>query len=82
MFFGSTQKQNLPLLNLNAKEFNPDTLIKTHDKLHESCELHNQRSLIIEDLVPGGKIYQASGLTQQQSSLKGKKEDLTGSDTI
>ena len=35
MFFNITQKQGLPILNPNAKPFQPDTHIKKRDKLHD-----------------------------------------------
>ena len=56
MFFGRTQKQNLPSLNPNAKAFCPDSLIMKRDKLHQQrIHSHDQHSIIINDLVPGQK---------------------------
>ena len=57
MFFGRTQKQKLPLLNPNATSFNPDSLIRKRDDLHSKrCNLRDQHSVIIADLVPGEKV--------------------------
>ena len=57
MFFNRTQKQGLPLLNPNAKPFDPEALIKRRDRLHEQrIKLRDQHSMVIEDLAPGQEV--------------------------
>ena len=57
LFFNRSQKQNLPTLYPIAKPFEPDTLIKKRDKLHEQkIKMCDQHSIIIEDLAPGQEV--------------------------
>ena len=71
MFFNRTQKQGMPLLNLNAMPFVPKNLIKKRDKLHEQrIRLCDQHSVIIEDLAPGQEVLTQDylGLMERLSS--------------
>ena len=78
-FFNRTQKQNLPSLNPNAKPFEPDTLLKKKDKLHEQrIKRHNQHSVIIKDLAPGQEELTQdylSGLWSDSAIVLSKRED-------
>ena len=79
MFFNRTQKHGLPLLNPNAKPFEPDNLIKKRDKLHEQrIKLRDQHSVIIEDLAPGQEVLTQdylSGLWNDSAVVLSKRED-------
>ena len=64
MFFGRIQKQKLPLLNPNVTSFDPDALIQKRDKLHSRrCNLRDQHSVIIADLVQGEGVLVQDYLT-------------------
>ena len=79
MFFNRTQKEGLPLLNPNAKPFEPDTLIKKRDKLHDQIiKMRDQHSVIIEDLAPGQEVLTQnylSGLWNDSAVVLSKRED-------
>ena len=79
MFFNRTQKQGLPLLNPNAKPFEPEALIKRRDKLHEQrIKLCDQHSKIIEDLAPGQEVLTQdylSGLWKESAVVLSKQDD-------
>ena len=52
------------MLNPNATSFNPDTLIQKRDVLHSKrCNLRDQHSVVIADLVPGEKVLVQDYLT-------------------
>ena len=79
MFFNRTQKQGLPLLNPNAKPFDPEGLIKRRDKLHEQqIKLRDQHSMVIEDLAPGQEVLTQdylSGLWKESAVVLSKRDD-------
>ena len=79
MFFGRIQKQKLPLLNPNATSFDPDSLIKKRDDLHSKrCNLRDQHSVVIDDLVPGEKVLiqdYLSGLWSESATVLSMRED-------
>ena len=79
MFFNRTQKQGLPLLNPNAKPFEPENLIKKRNKLHEQrIKLRDQHSVIIEDLAPGQEVLiqdYLSGLWKDSAVVLSKRDD-------
>ena len=79
LFFGRTQKQNLPSLNPNAKAFCPNSLIKKRDKLHQQrIHSRDQHSIIINDLVPGQKLLiqdYITGLCSKSAVVIEKRED-------
>ena len=70
MFSGQTKKQKLPMLNPNATSFDPDPPIQKRDKLHtQRCNLLDQHSVIIADLVPGEEVLVQDYLTGLWSNL-------------
>ena len=79
MFFNRTQKQSLPILNPNAKPFDPAALIKRRDKLHDQrIKLRDQHSMIIEDLAPGQEVLTQdylSGLWKESAVVLSKRDD-------
>ena len=79
LFFNRSQKQNLPTLNPYAKPFQPDTLIKKRDKLHEQkIKMRDQHSVIIGDLAPGQDVLTQdylSGLWRNSAIVPSKRED-------
>ena len=76
MSFSRTQKQGLPLLNPNAKPFEPEALIKRRDKLHEQrIKLRDQHSVVIEDLAPVQEVLMQdylSGLWKESAVVLSK----------
>ena len=79
MFFGRTQKQTLPLLNPNVTSFNPEALIQKRDDLHSKrCNLRDQLSVIIADLVPGEEVLvqdYLTGLWADSATVLSMRED-------
>ena len=72
IFFNITQKQGLPILNPNAKPFEPDTL---YDQRIQMCDQH---SVIIKDLAPGQEVltqYYLLGLWSDSAVVLSKRED-------
>ena len=79
MFFGQIQKQKLLLLNPYVASFDQDALIQKRDNLHSKrCNLRDQHSVIITDLVPGEEVlvqHYLTGLWTDSATVLSMRED-------